>query len=271
MREHIRQAGRIVVKVGTSTLTHGTGKINLGKMEQLSRQLADLVNSGREIILVSSGAIGVGMGKLNIHQRPEQVVERQAIAAVGQCELMHIYSKFFSEYGRIVGQILLTKDVVDNQVTRMNAVNTFRSLLDKGIIPIVNENDTVSVDEIVSVGNTGFGDNDTLSAIVAVLADAQVLIILSDTEGFYAGNPRQQTGASFIPLVTEIDDRLTGFAGGHGSRMGTGGMVTKLHAAAICMDHGIDMVLTNGNRMENIRDILEGKELGTLFLGRRGS
>ncbi|MFO7635839.1 MAG: glutamate 5-kinase [Clostridia bacterium] len=269
MREQIRNAQRIVVKVGTSSLTFANGKINLMKMEQLSRRIVNIANSGKEVILVSSGAVGVGMGKLNLSQRPEDVVEKQAIAAVGQCELMHIYSKFFSEYGRIVGQILLTKDVVSNEATSHNAKNTFNSLLEKGIIPIVNENDSVSVDELISSGNTGFGDNDTLSALVAVLVKADLLVILTDIDGFYEGNPREIKDARIIPLVRDIDDTLLGYAGGNGSLMGTGGMVTKLQAASICMEHNIDMALINGNRMDNIQDLLDGRELGTLFKGRK--
>ena len=269
MRENLKKAKRIVVKVGTSTLTYDNGKINLAKMEQLVRKLSDLANMGKEIILVTSGAVGVGMGKLNIDIRPEDIVEKQAVAAVGQCELMHIYSKLFSEYGKIVGQILLTKDVINNEVTRKNAINTFSNLLLKGIIPIVNENDSISVDELISEGNLCFGDNDTLSAIVAALTESDLLIILTDTDGFYEGNPKTDKAAKIIPIVHEINDELLKFAGGNGSKMGTGGMKTKLHAANICFENNIDMALVNGNRMDNIYDIINGKETGTLFKGRK--
>ncbi len=264
-RSVVSSARRIVVKVGTSTLTYDTGKVNFARIEKLAMVLSDLVNQGREVVLVTSGAIGVGVGKLKLKARPKSVREKQAVAAVGQCELMHIYSKFFSEYGHIVGQILLTRDVIENGHSRQNVINTFETLLKREIIPIVNENDSVSIDEIEYGEKRVFGDNDTLSAIVAKLVKADLLIILSDIDGFYDSNPREDPSAKLLHLVPEITPEIEGYAGGTGTKRGTGGMVTKLAAAKIAMASGVDMVLASGNNPEVIIDIIEGKEAGTLF------
>ncbi|NTV89590.1 MAG: glutamate 5-kinase [Clostridiales bacterium] len=264
-RKAVREAKRIVVKVGTSTLTYDTGKVNFARIEKLAMVLSDLVNQGKEVVLVSSGAIGVGVGKLKLMAKPKTVREKQAVASVGQCELMHIYSKFFSEYGHTVGQILLTRDVVENDHTRQNVSNTFETLLKWGIIPIVNENDSVSIDEIEYGEKRVFGDNDTLSAIVAKLVNADLLIILSDIDGFYNGNPRENPEARLMPLVTGITPEIEGYAGGAGSKRGTGGMITKLTAARIAMEAGVDMVLASGSNPEIMTEIMNGCETGTLF------
>lgn len=265
MRTSISQSRRIVIKVGTSTLTYDTGKINFTRMEKLAQVICDLMNQGKEVVLVSSGAIGVGVGKLKLERRPNTVREKQAVAAVGQCELMHLYSKFFAEYGHIVGQILLTRDVVEENRTRTNVINTFESLLEKGILPIVNENDSVATDEIESGENRIFGDNDTLSAIVAKLIEADLLVILSDIDGFYDQDPHKNPEARLIDIVEEVTPEIETLAGGAGSNRGTGGMITKLHAAKIANHAGVDMVLATGKDPRILLDILEGKNVGTLF------
>lgn len=265
MRTSIPLSHRIVIKVGTSTLTYDTGKINFTRMEKLAQVICDLMNQGKEVVLVSSGAIGVGVGKLKLERRPNTVREKQAVAAVGQCELMHLYSKFFAEYGHIVGQILLTRDVVEENRTRTNVINTFESLLEKGILPIVNENDSVATDEIESGENRIFGDNDTLSAIVAKLIEADLLVILSDIDGFYDQDPHKNPEARLIDVVEEVTPEIEALAGGAGSNRGTGGMITKLHAAKIANQAGVDMVLATGKDPRILLDILEGKNVGTLF------
>lgn len=265
-RENLKNAKRIIVKVGTSTLTYDNGNINLYRIEKLTRVISDIVNSGKEIVLVSSGAIGVGVNKLKLKEKPVTIREKQAVAAVGQCELMHIYSKFFSEYSHTVGQVLLTRDVIEDNHTRKNVINTFETLLEKKIIPIVNENDTVSIDEIENI--VKFGDNDNLSAIVSVLTNADLLIILSDIDGFYDSDPRSNENAKLLSQVENITPELEECAGGAGSKLGTGGMVTKLAAGKIAINAGVDMVLANGDEPDIIRYILEGKEIGTLFIGR---
>lgn len=267
LRKRITEAKRIVVKVGTSTLTYENGNINLTRIEKLTRVLSDLLNSGKEIILVSSGAIGVGVNKLKLKQKPKTIREKQAVAAVGQCELMHIYSKLFGEYSHVVGQVLLTRDVVEDEHIRENVCNTFDTLLEHQIVPIVNENDTVAIDEIENI--VKFGDNDNLSAIVATLVDADLLIILSDIDGFYDSNPRENTEAKLIKEIEEITPELEACAGGAGSSLGTGGMVTKLKAAKRVVNVGIDMILANGVNPYILLDIVEGKEVGTMFLGKR--
>lgn len=264
-RDALRRAKRIVVKVGTSTLTYDTGRVNFPRIDKLAMVLSDLVNQGREVVLVTSGAIGVGVGKLKLKEKPKTVREKQAVAAVGQCELMHIYSKFFSEYGHTVGQILLTRDVVETPHTRENVTNTFETLLQRQIVPVVNENDSVSIDEIEYGEKRVFGDNDTLSAIVAELVKADLLVILSDIDGFYDGDPRKDKASKKISVIGEITPELEKFAGGAGSRRGTGGMVTKLSAARIAMANGTDMVLASGSKPEIILDIIAGKDIGTLF------
>ncbi|NLY18708.1 MAG: glutamate 5-kinase, partial [Clostridiaceae bacterium] len=228
-RNELKKAHRIVIKVGTSTLTHSTGRMNLARMDRLAMVISELINRGNEIILVSSGAIGVGMGKLNLTERPNVMGAKQALAAVGQCELMNIYSRLFSAYNQTVAQILLTRNDVDNEVKRQNIDNTFEHLLKRHILPIVNENDTVSTDEIKSLDH--FGDNDTLSAVVARMVYADLLIILSDIDGFYDANPRECPECKLIDTVTEIKDEIRHFAHGNGTKRGTGGMITKLDAA----------------------------------------
>lgn len=265
MRKKLRDLNRIVIKVGTSTLTYENGKINLGLMEQLIRKIADLMNKDKQVILVTSGAIGVGMGKLNLKIKPEKITEKQAVASVGQCELMHIYSKLFSEYGIVVGQILLTRNITDNEVTKKNAINTINSLLEKSILPIVNENDAISTDEIDSTDKLAFGDNDTLSAIVASITKAELLIILSDQDGFYDGDPRTNKNAKVIKVIDKIDDKYEQYIGSSSSKMGTGGMFTKLIAAKIATENNIEVVIANGFDMNNLLAITEGDDIGTWF------
>ncbi len=250
---------RIVVKVGTSTLTHENGKINIRQMEKLVRVISELVNSGDEVVLVSSGAVGAGVGKLGLTQKPEEIRKKQALAAIGQASLVSMYDRFFAEYGYNAAQVLLTKYVFDNEQKYNNTKNAFMTMLEYGVIPIVNENDVVSTEELE------FGDNDTLSAYVAVLVDADLLVIMSDIDGLYDSNPIENKNAKIIPVVKNIDDNILSVAGGAGTRRGTGGMKTKLHAAKIVMDMGIDMIITNGNKIENLYDIAEEKAVGTLF------
>lgn len=250
---------RIVFKVGTSTLTYDNGKLNIRKIESLVRVLSDLRNSGMDIILVTSGAIGVGVAKIGRGERPKALPHKQAMAAIGQCELMYLYDKLFSEYHNTVAQILLTPDVVDNPIRKQNAQNTFETLMEYGVIPVVNENDTVSTEEVE------FGDNDTLSAIVAKLIGADLLVILSDIDGLYDKNPKNNSDAKLIGEVYGVDDKIKALAGGAGTSRGTGGMITKLSAAEIANGAGIDMIITNGDEPTKIYDILEGKQVGTVF------
>ncbi len=250
----------IVVKVGTSTLTYDGGGINIRRVEKLVKVLSDIKNSGKRIILVSSGAISVGMGKLGIAKRPESTRDKQALAAIGQCELMDYYAKLFGEYNHNVAQILLTKDVVSDEIRRTNAENTFKRLLDLGVVPIVNENDVISTEQIE------FGDNDTLSATVAKLANAYLLIILSDIDGLYSDDPSKNPEAELIREINGVNDYIMSLAGGTGSNRGTGGMITKLHAAKYANNAGIDMVIANGSNPDILYDITEGKRCGTIFL-----
>ncbi len=268
VREELRNAKRIVVKVGTSTLTYDSGKLNFSRIDKLARVLSDLVNQDREVVLVTSGAIGVGVDKLKLKERPKTVRGKQAAAAVGQCELMHIYSKFFAEYGHIVGQILLTRDVVENSHTRQNVINTFETLLEKGVVPVVNENDSVSIDEIEYGEKRVFGDNDTLSAIVAELVKADLLVILSDIDGFYDCDPHKYKDSKLIMTIHEITPEVEKCAGGVGSKRGTGGMVTKLSAARIATAGGTGMILASGSDPGILLDIVEGREVGTWFVGK---
>lgn len=263
-RDQIKKCNRIVIKVGTSTLTYDNGNINLTRIEKLTRVLSDLINRGKEVVLVSSGAVGVGVNKLKLKEKPKSIKEKQAAAAVGQCELMHIYSKFFGEYSHIVGQVLLTRDVVEDDHIRENVVNTFETLLENKIIPIVNENDTVAIDEIENI--VRFGDNDNLSAIVAELVRADLLIILSDIDGFYDSDPRKNPNSKLIKTVEEITAELEACAGGTGSNLGTGGMATKLTAAKRAISANCNMILANGENPSLLIDIVEGKEVGTLFM-----
>lgn len=259
----LKDIKRLVVKVGTSTLTYGTGKTNIRRMHKLVSVLSDIVNSGIEVALVTSGAIGVGVGKLGLQEKPSDTPGRQAAATVGQCELMFMYDKLFSEYGHTVGQLLMTKSDVENPERRENLTNAFEKIFEFGAVPIVNENDSVAVEEIV------YGDNDSLSAIVAKLIGADALIILTDIDGLYDANPHEDENARLIPEVREITEELLAAAGGHGSRFGTGGMVTKLHAAQIATAAGIDMIVMNGTSPEEIYKALDGKQVGTFFVGKK--
>jgi len=252
---------RIVVKVGTSTLAHPTGHLNIRHMESLCKVLSDIKNAGHEVILVSSGAIGMGMGKLSLRERPSTLPGKQAAAAVGQCELMYTYDKLFSEYNHIIAQILLTGSDVKDTERRNNFIGTMEHLLDMTVLPIINENDTVVTDEII------IGDNDTLGAIVATSVKADLLILLSDIDGLYTADPKKDPNARLIPVVEAITPEVLALAGGAGSALGTGGMATKLRAAQIAGEAGIDMVITNGENPEKLYDIFEGKEVGTRFLG----
>ena len=260
---HFAGAKRLVFKVGTSTLTHETGNLNLRRMRDLARVLSDLKNAGHEIVLVSSGAIGVGVGKLKLERRPHDIGGRQACAAVGQCELMHIYDKLFSEYGHVTAQVLLTRDCVDDRLRRMNIQNAFERLLDMGALPIINENDTVAVEEIV------FGDNDTLSALVAREVRADALIILTDIDGLHERNPREDPTAPLIHVVEAITSHTREIAGGTGSSRGTGGMITKIEAADIATRQGITTAIIDGSDPEDIYRLLDGEEIGTVFLAHR--
>lgn len=262
------QSRRIVVKVGTSTLTYENGRVNLRRLEMLCKVLSDLHNSGKQVILVSSGAIGIGVGKLKLPERPSETRYKQALAAVGQCELMFLYDKFFGEYNNSVAQILLTKNVVVNDHSRQNVVNTFQTLLEMGIIPIVNENDTVAIDELVG---SNFGDNDNLSAIVADLVAADLLIILTDIDGLYDSDPRKNPDANKISVVEHIDDNIREMAGGSGSNRGTGGMATKITAAAAATSAGINCCVMSGNDPENIYRLIDGEPIGTMFLAQEGT
>lgn len=265
----LKRMQRIVIKVGTSSLTRPDGSRNLRNMDLLARTLSDLKGMGHEIILVSSGAIGMGAGKLGLAARPTQLRMKQAAAAVGQCEMMHLYDKFFGEYGQTVAQVLLTgEDVVDPH-RRAHLSGTFSALLGLGVIPVVNENDSVSAAEIETGEHKVLGDNDTLSAVVAGLCRADLLILLSDIDGLYDSDPRQNPEAKLISRVTGVTEEIYEMAGGAGSKWGTGGMRTKLDAARTANRLGIDMVLTNSNRMDALYDIAEGKSVGTRFAAPR--
>lgn len=254
---------RIVVKVGTSTLAHATGWLNIRRVEELVKVLSDLKNAGHEIILVSSGAIGMGVGKLNLPGKPADMPTKQAAAAVGQCELMYTYDKLFSEFNHTVAQILLTGDDVDHDDRRRNFENTMARLLELGALPIINENDTVATAEIK------VGDNDTLGGIVACAVHADLLILLSDIEGLYTADPRKDPAARLIPTVEEVTPAIEALAGGAGSALGTGGMATKLRAAKLVTARGCDMVIANGDHPEILYPIVNGEAVGTRFLGVR--
>lgn len=256
---NLQEIKRVVIKVGTSTLTHKTGMLNIRRVEQLVKIISDLKNSGKEVIFVTSGAIGVGVGKLGIEKKPTDMPTKQACAAVGQSELMYIYDKYFTEYNHNVAQVLLTRDIIENEIRKQHVVNTLVRLIDMSIIPIVNENDTVSVEEIE------FGDNDTLSAIVGDLVDADLLILLSDIDGLFNKDPHKSTDAMLISHVEEIDDSIISLAQGKGSELASGGMLTKLYAAKICMQAGFPMVIMNGERLEQLYELFDGKQVGTLF------
>ena len=265
------QSLRMVVKVGTSTLTRDNGSMNLRAIDRLALVLADLHGQGHQVILVSSGAIGVGVGKLGLGQRPRALRMKQAVAAVGQCELMHIYDKFFGEYGATVAQILLTDEDVDDPRRAEHLENTFEALLELGCIPVVNENDSVSSAEIETGRAKVLGDNDTLSAIVARLCRADLLVLLSDIDGLYDKDPHRYPDAKLVSLVTEVTDELRAAAGGAGTARGTGGMQTKLDAAQLATSAGVDMVIANGTRPEKLYDIAMGADVGTRFQAKKRS
>ncbi len=250
---------RIVIKIGTSTLAHPTGHLNIRRVEQLCKIMSDIKNAGHELILVSSGAIGMGVGKLGLRERPKDIPSKQAAAAVGQCELMYTYDKLFSEYHHTVAQLLITGGDTTNDTRRFNFTNTLNRLLELGALPVINENDTVATDEIV------IGDNDTLAAIVARSVHADMLILLSDIDGLYTADPHTHPEAALLHHVARVDDHIREIAGISSSAQGTGGMVTKLHAADICLGCGCKMVIANGNNPGNLYDILEGKTVGTTF------
>ena len=255
---------RIVVKVGTSTLAHSTGRLNIRHTEDLVKVLSDLKNAGHEVILVSSGAIGMGVGKLSLPSRPGDMATKQACAAVGQCELMYTYDRLFTAYSHTVAQILLTGVDIEHTERRQNFQNTLSRLLELDALPIINENDTVATDEITSIG-----DNDTLAAIVCCCAKADLLVLLSDIDGLYTANPHTHPDAALIPLVEEITPEVMALADGAGSALGTGGMATKLRAARMVTGSGADMVIANGAHPEVLYDIADGKPAGTRFKGRR--
>ena len=254
---------RIVVKVGTSTLAHSTGRMNIRHVEELVKVLSDLKNAGHEMILVSSGAIGMGVGKLNLPGKPSDMPTKQAAAAVGQCELMYTYDRLFLQYNHTVAQILLTGEDVDDTERRQNFENTMERLLELGALPVINENDTVATAEIK------VGDNDTLGAIVARCVKADLLVLLSDIEGLYTADPRKDPSAKLIPVVEEVTPEIEALAGGVGSGLATGGMATKLRAAKMVAQVGCDMIITNGEHPEVLYDIAEGKDVGTRFLGKK--
>lgn len=259
LRAALAGVNRIVVKVGTSSLAYKTGKLNLAGMEHLVRQMADLVNQGREVILVTSGAIGAGAGKLALKRRPRTIPEKQACAAVGQGMLLHMYEKFFAEYGITVGQVLLTREDFADRRRFLNARNTLRALLRFGVVPIINENDTVAVDEIK------FGDNDYLSALVAGCMDSELLIMLTDTDGLYTANPRLDPDARLLSEVGEITPEIERLAGPPDTRLGTGGMASKLEAARVAVHSGVTVIIARATAANVLRRVLEGETVGTVF------
>ena len=258
---------RIVIKVGTSTLAHTGGRLNIRRTELLCKVLSDMKNAGNQIVLVSSGAIGMGVGKLGLDGRPGDMPGKQAAAAVGQCALMYTYDKLFSEYNHTVAQILLTADDIRDENRSRHVHDTLEKLLEWGVLPIVNENDAVSIDEIGV--HTTIGENDSLSAIVAQLVNADLLVLLSDIDGLYTADPHKDPNARLIPVVEEITPDILALAGGAGSGLGTGGMATKLKAAQLATNAGIDMVIANGETPEAMYALLEGKHIGTRFIGRK--
>ncbi len=255
---------RIVVKVGTSTLAHSTGNLNIRRVEELCKVLSDLKNAGHEVILVSSGAIGMGVGKLSLPDRPDDVPTKQAAAAVGQCELMYTYDKLFSEYNHTVAQILLIALDIEDEKRNQNFKNTLFRLLELNVLPIINENDTVSTDELE------IGDNDILSAVVAANVQADLLILLSDIDGLYTADPHKDPSAQLIHKVQSVTEDIYALAGGKGSKLGTGGMATKLNAARKANENGIDMIIANGSDPDILYDIIDGKEIGTRFIAKEG-
>ncbi|NLT10009.1 MAG: glutamate 5-kinase [Ruminococcus sp.] len=262
---NISEKKRIVIKLGTSTLAHKTGKLNIRRMTNLVRVISDLHNSGREIIMVSSGAVGLGAGKLGLPEKPKETKLKQAVAAIGQCELMHVYDDMFAKYSVTVGQILLTKTIINNPSHCENFKNTIESLVSLDVIPIVNENDTIAIDEL----ELEIGENDSLSALVAELSGADLLLILSDIDALYDDDPRSNPEARPISVVEEITPEIESVAGGAGTSLGTGGMSTKINAAKIATEAGIDMVIMNGRDPEKLYDLFEDKDIGTIFLAKK--
>ena len=263
-RSFLREKKRIVIKIGTSTITHmSTGNLNLGKMEKFVRILTDIRNQNKEVVIVSSGAIGAGRKALGFKEKPKTLSEKQACAAVGQARLMMIYQKLFAEYNQTIAQILITKRILLNEISLQNAKNTFHELLELGVIPIVNENDPISTDQIQE---ENFGDNDTLSANVAEMVDADLLILLSDIDGLYTDDPHKNPEARLLKVVDAIDENIYGMAKeSTGSNVGTGGMATKLAAAKIATLSGTDMIIANGGDVRILQDIFENDYVGTLF------
>ena len=253
---------KIVIKIGTSTLAYPSGHLNIRRVEELCKVISDIKNAGNQVIVVSSGAIAMGVGKLGLRERPKDIPTKQAAAAVGQCELMYIYDKLFGEYNQTVAQLLITGEDVENETRHNNFSNTLCRLMELGAIPIINENDTVATKEIV------IGDNDTLAAIVAQSVKADKLVLLSDIDGLYTADPRRDPNAQLIEVAHKIDDEILALAGGSGTNLGTGGMITKLEAAKICLSCGCDMIITNGNNPKNLYDIVDGKAIGTTFTGK---
>ena len=266
LREAVKDKKRLVIKIGSSSLMHNeTGRLNLGKIEKLVRTIVDIKNSGKDVVLVSSGAIAVGRMAIGLNEKPDELPVKQACAAIGQAKLMMVYQKIFAEYSTTAAQVLMTKATVMNDKSRRNAQNTFNELLNLGAVPIVNENDTVSTYEIKQVQT--FGDNDRLSAIVTSIIDADLLILLSDIDGLYTDDPNSNPDARFINQVDVIDDKLLNMGKStSGSGVGTGGMATKLKAAGIAVSSGADMVIANGNDIDNIAKIMSGADVGTLFV-----
>lgn len=258
-KEYMKNIKRVVVKVGSSTLTYSNGSFNLRSMELLVRQLADIHNREIDVVLVTSGAIAAGVGKLGLKEKPKSIPEKQAAAAIGQVALMHMYDKLFAEYGKVTAQILITKDDMKHEDRFTNAHNTFSELLNDKVIPIVNENDAIATDEIK------FGDNDTLSAVVCKLVEGDLLILVSDIDGLYDSNPNTNVEAKLIPYVSEITEEIIEGASGAGTDRGTGGMITKLNAAQIAMDAGAAMVIVDGSKPNILNEVLEGEEIGTFF------
>ncbi|MCQ2421107.1 MAG: glutamate 5-kinase [Clostridia bacterium] len=252
---------KLVIKIGTSTLAYSTGHLNIRHIENFCKVVSDIKNAGYEVIVVSSGAVGMGMGKLSLRQRPKELALKQAAAAVGQCELMYTYGKLFGEYNHTVAQVLLTAENFRDPEQHENFTNTVNRLLELGVIPIINENDTVAVNELI------IGDNDTLAAIVAESVKADSLVLLSDIDGLFTADPRKNPDAKLIPVIDEITPEIEQLAGGSASSVGTGGMVTKLEAAKIGMKAGFDMIITNGSDPSILYDVIDGKAVGTRFTG----
>ncbi len=257
---------RVVIKIGSSTLSHKSGRINIKLVEELCKIISDVKNAGHEIILVSSGAVAMGVGKLNLDERPKDMASKQAVAAVGQSELMHVYDKLFSQYHHVIGQVLITDDDLSDKQRSKNFDNTLNRLLELKVLPIINENDTVATAELENrEGGNAIGDNDTLSVIVAVHTKADMLILLSDIDGLYTADPNKDKNATLIERITEITPEILGLAGTSAGTQGTGGMITKIRAAKVALENNIEMIIANGKDPHNIYDIIDGKSVGTRF------